>query len=652
MSDNIVRRFRGGRSCGEAVACSHDSIGPSDVDILLYGLGDNTPVMHTWSGVPYAAGGYNITLQPSWWNSTSSKQLQFSILSSGTPSYISTLPAGPVFTATYSSSSGASATVAADTGLPTSGTTTYVSGSPLSGASTHKLSAGKKAAVVLLPLLFVILCGLAYLKIKRARRQAKRSAWSEKLDKRMSTISADWKSITTGSAKEAVCQSIAASRPSNASFSYAAGAIKTGAVEGEPVVMGEKTRGGSIEISEKDLPRTTLARVSASASVRVFLAPTPTRPTVARALCPLPTLPTPVLLPAPAPTRAVAAPSTPPRTPTTRRRRGVPAMPPGPGSPFALSCCGNAVYGNAAAWSSGERVEGVDGGYGAQSVSPTGRVHTINYPAGMMNTSSVYDNGNGDNFTYGTPSAADASVSPPSTRSTAREPSADSAYTVNTFSSFPSSGYSSTAVSSPDLSGTTSPRQTAGPLTLTPEDIRRRMTMQHGQEGWRQSVDEVFGALSLMRTCSTSGSNTNANEDDDGDEYLFAPSQSETVFAYPGTPAPGSGFGSPAPSYTSSPAPASTTPAAVSTPTTASSTSPFAMPMQPPTMSPDAMLRAYAAKHASVTPSLSRKATAEVVGSLKDTGMRVLYKPEDDSNPARAASPGLIRAGPGARISR
>ncbi|KAF7333232.1 hypothetical protein MSAN_02430600 [Mycena sanguinolenta] len=222
----------------------------------------------------------------------------------------------------------------------------------------------------------------------------------------------------------------------------------------------------------------------------------------------------------------------------------------------------------------------------------------------------------------------------------AQEPSVDSAYAVNTFSSFPSSGYSSTAASTSDLSGATSPRQTAGPLTLTPEDIRRRMTMQHGQEGWRQSVDEMFGALSLMRIGSISGSNTGTNEDDDGGEYLFAPSQSETVFAYAGTPAPGSGFGSPAPSYTSSPAPAFTTPAAVSTPTTASSTSPFAMPMQPPTMSPDAMLRAYAAKHTSATPSLTRKATAEVVGSLKDTGMRVLYKPEDDLNPARAASPG------------
>jgi hypothetical protein len=151
----------------------------------------------------------------------------------------------------------------------------------------------------------------------------------------------------------------------------------------------------------------------------------------------------------------------------------------------------------------------------------------------------------------------------------------------------------------------------------------------------------VFGALSMMRTGSLSRDSAGAapEADDDAGEYLFAPQQAETVFQYPGTPAPGSGFGGPAPAYTSAPA-----------------ASPFAMPMQPPTMSPDAMLRAYAAKHASNTPTLSRAPTAEVVASLKDTGMRVLYKqPDGDAaqvDAGRAASPALIRAGPGARISR
>ncbi|KAJ7362764.1 hypothetical protein DFH08DRAFT_951003 [Mycena albidolilacea] len=71
------------------------------------------------------------------------------------------------------------------------------------------LSAGKKAAAVSLALFFVLLLGLAHLKISRARGAAKRSTWSEKLNKRMSTISVDWKSMTPGGAKEAVHQFIA-----------------------------------------------------------------------------------------------------------------------------------------------------------------------------------------------------------------------------------------------------------------------------------------------------------------------------------------------------------------------------------------------------------------------------------------------------------
>ncbi|KAJ6534926.1 hypothetical protein B0H19DRAFT_1184462 [Mycena capillaripes] len=72
------------------------------------------------------------------------------------------------------------------------------------------------------------------------------------------------------------------------------------------------------------------------------------------------------------------------------------------------------------------------------------------------------------------------------------------------------------------------------------------------------------------------------------------------------------------------------------------------MPMQPPTMSPDAMLRAYAAKHASIsgTPSPLSHTTAgaEVVSSIKGTGMRQAAN--------GSAGGGMIRAGPGARLSR
>ncbi|KAF8209681.1 hypothetical protein K438DRAFT_1753332 [Mycena galopus ATCC 62051] len=552
---------------------------PSNVDILLSAPGAATPLLHTWSAVPYSTGYYNLTLLPRWWNSTASQQLQLMIVSSGTPVYLNPIPAGPVFNATYTAPTSGPVAPAADTAV-TGASTTVVSGA-LGGVSSHKVSPGGKAAAVLLPLIFVALLGFAYLKWKRGKGQAKRSEWSEKLDKRMSTISVDWKSITPGGAKEAVRHSMAGS-------AFSVGAIRTGAVEGEPVVMGEKTRGGSIEISEKDLPRTTLGSgvgVGVGARRPKKHAATPDRGSRAVSFA----------------DSAHPRPSTGSR-PYSRGSRAfhtasyaadddepVPAMPPVPALPSpsragafgaierissgAPAERGNSVYQNGAAWSSGERVEGVDGGYGAQSVSPTGRVHTINYPSEMLNTSSAYDdsaydvNGTGNNgFAYGTPSAMDGSyfspVTPtpnnitfsqayPSTTGSAvygQDPSADSAYAPNTFGAFPPSPDPS--VSSGGIpSGATSPRQTAGPLTLTPEDIRRRMTVQHSgnanQEGWRQSVDEVFGALSMMRTGSLSRDSAGAapEADDDAGEYLFAPQQAETVFQYPGTPAPGSGFG-------------------------------------------------------------------------------------------------------------
>ncbi|KAJ7100340.1 hypothetical protein C8R44DRAFT_946713 [Mycena epipterygia] len=63
--------------------------------------------------------------------------------------------------------------------------------------------------------------------------------------------------------------------------------------------------------------------------------------------------------------------------------------------------------------------------------------------------------------------------------------------------------------------------------------------------------------------------------------------------------------------------------------------SPFAMPMTAPTISPDDMLRAYAAKHASTAtatpyPLTGTTAGAEVVPSLRGTGMRVFYKQLED----------------------
>ncbi|KAJ7082270.1 tRNA synthetases class I-domain-containing protein [Mycena belliarum] len=73
--------------------------------------------------------------------------------------------------------------------------------------------------------------------ISRARGTAKGTEWSEKLDKRTSTISADWKAFTPGGAKEAIRQFMA-QRDSSA-FSF--GAIRVSSnIDADPVVAGEK----------------------------------------------------------------------------------------------------------------------------------------------------------------------------------------------------------------------------------------------------------------------------------------------------------------------------------------------------------------------------------------------------------------------------
>ncbi|KAJ6632069.1 hypothetical protein B0H10DRAFT_1975910 [Mycena sp. CBHHK59/15] len=181
---------------------------PTLVDIYLYAPGTASSRLHLWQNVPYAPGNYSATLLPRWWNATSSASLQLNVVAAGTAPFLRTIPAGPVFTATYTApSSGTPAS--ADTALSSGDSGITAVTAPSSAISSRHLSRGKTAAAVLLPLLFCLLLGLAYLKISRARGAAKRSAWSEKLDKRMSTISVDWKSITPGGAKEAVRQSIA-----------------------------------------------------------------------------------------------------------------------------------------------------------------------------------------------------------------------------------------------------------------------------------------------------------------------------------------------------------------------------------------------------------------------------------------------------------
>jgi len=180
------------------------------VDIYLYAPSASTPRIHIWESVPYKQGWYNATLMPRWWNSTASEQLQLLIIESGDAPFMATLPPGPVFTATYvAPSSGTPA--AADTSLNSddSGITTVAATS--SSSSKSGLSKGKIAAATIMPLLVAIALGLAWFWIKRSRAKGKveRKKWTEKVDQRMSVVSADWASMSVPGAQAAIRNSMA-----------------------------------------------------------------------------------------------------------------------------------------------------------------------------------------------------------------------------------------------------------------------------------------------------------------------------------------------------------------------------------------------------------------------------------------------------------
>lgn len=196
------------------------------VDIYLYAPGAERSRIHVWQNVAFQKGSYQVDLMPRWWNSTDRMNLQLSIIETGLPPFLSTLPAAPVFTATYSPPSSGGTPAAADASIVDSGLTQVNNVD-----DKNKMTSGKTAAAVIVPLLFVLLCVGAYLKMQRSKGREKRKRWSEAVDKRMSTISTDWKSISGAGANAAIRNSIAipGNRNSSAS-SFAFGAIRPASV--------------------------------------------------------------------------------------------------------------------------------------------------------------------------------------------------------------------------------------------------------------------------------------------------------------------------------------------------------------------------------------------------------------------------------------
>ncbi|KAI6008839.1 hypothetical protein F5J12DRAFT_905198 [Pisolithus orientalis] len=204
--------------------------GTSAVDIYLIAPSLTNSRIHEWQNVNFGLGSYQTQLEPKWWNDSSSIQLQLSIVTSGTQPFLSPLPAGPVFTATYTAPTSGSTPASAD--LSTPNTVTYVNNFP----TPSSLTSGKIAAGVLIPLLFIGLGVAYYIKMSRIKAKEKSHRFSQAIDTRMSTISSDWKSMSAAGASAAIRNSIAVPGGARTSSAFSFGSIRpisTVAIEGE-----------------------------------------------------------------------------------------------------------------------------------------------------------------------------------------------------------------------------------------------------------------------------------------------------------------------------------------------------------------------------------------------------------------------------------
>ncbi|KIJ25548.1 hypothetical protein M422DRAFT_273483 [Sphaerobolus stellatus SS14] len=196
------------------------------VDIYLYAPYTSKGLLHAWGGVSYSAGSFETDLQGSWWNSTIAPiSLNLAFVVSGDPIFTSSVSQGPIFSATFNTT---------DYGLkhPTGGTNTTTTVSSGSGSSESSgifqvignayknlgLPKGSIAAAVIIPLLAIGVGIFFYIRWTRRKEGEKRKRWSQAVDKRMSSISGDWKTLPPNAQSEAIRQSIAIMRNSRASM--------------------------------------------------------------------------------------------------------------------------------------------------------------------------------------------------------------------------------------------------------------------------------------------------------------------------------------------------------------------------------------------------------------------------------------------------
>lgn len=177
------------------------------VNIYMYNPSAKMPLIHTWTKVPFSAGTANLQLNPNWegWNKNKSITLQLAIAPKDLLPFLTGLPSGPFFKVNYDESK--PPTVASSL----KETTDYSGDDVKQEVAERELSKGKIAAGILIPLLFIALAIFGYIKFQRRKARKAREEWTEKVDRRMSVVSQDWRSMTVTGAQAGIRASMAGS---------------------------------------------------------------------------------------------------------------------------------------------------------------------------------------------------------------------------------------------------------------------------------------------------------------------------------------------------------------------------------------------------------------------------------------------------------
>ncbi|KAF7760682.1 hypothetical protein Agabi119p4_10091 [Agaricus bisporus var. burnettii] len=195
-------------------------------DIYLYAPAANNSRVAVWQNADFTAGSVTVDVMPRWWNSTDSMNLQFAIVKAGQAPFLSPLPAGPIFSATYTKPDDGKIPAAADTSIRAS----PIINLDQPDNQNHGLSGGKIAAAVIMTLLAVAVGIYGYIRWQRKKSTQKTKRFSVAVDKRMSTISTDWKSVTAAGANAAIRNSMAVG---NRSSSFSFGGIRPASTFGD-----------------------------------------------------------------------------------------------------------------------------------------------------------------------------------------------------------------------------------------------------------------------------------------------------------------------------------------------------------------------------------------------------------------------------------